>query len=529
MIKLRKNVEDKKKRFIRHGPFQGSYYIRIQTNERIKINRTYFSPDRKKNPDKIAIMFTSRTTLQEMFLLFIFLAAIFGAIYKDYPLLSSYGADEDFDVMKPFLMDSGYSLYKDIWNDQPPVFSYILWAWLKIWGFSLPAARILITLFSSALLLALYSAVKMINGRKGAWFSMLCLILSPYFLQMSSIVLIGMPAMSLLMISYALAVYYEKQGTLFSFLGSLIFFVLAAGTKLMACLGLPFLIIIWIMGERNHGALKLSNFLWILSALFLLSSYYFLLKDQLLDTHVMARHRIGGYHFRTILSWIYSQSYCLLAACFIFLKFFQLKKTVALMSLCWFICTLVILLLHRPVWHHYSLFLSVPLCLCAGIGFNEMIQMKKQILASLGLLGIGLVLGGSIPSHLKKYREIHDLTYQEHAPLMECVWFLKNVPTSGPVFTDRPIIAFQAGKCVIPELCVYSLKRFYTGYLNDDYLTEALKKYSPDVLLFYNPVPMNYSKLIHYIHAHYVSSYSPDGSKFFFKRQKTTWKTKISN
>ncbi len=99
----------------------------------------------------------------KILLFFFFLAAMYIIINIIKPPLSQtfeYIPDEGFNLMKSSLFLKGYLLYKEIWSDQPPLFTVILSYWLKLFGLSVYHGRILILIFSTILLWAFYQIIK---------------------------------------------------------------------------------------------------------------------------------------------------------------------------------------------------------------------------------------------------------------------------------------------------------------------------------------------------------------------------------
>ena len=43
-----------------------------------------------------------------------------------------FSTHESYETMKPFLCNQGHALYREIWNDQPPLFTIILAAAVTI-------------------------------------------------------------------------------------------------------------------------------------------------------------------------------------------------------------------------------------------------------------------------------------------------------------------------------------------------------------------------------------------------------------
>ncbi len=109
--------------------------------------------------------------------------------------------DEGFNLMKAFLYSQGFSLYTQIWNDQPPLFTVILSSWLKIFGNSILAARLLIIIFSALLIYCFYKIVSINLGRLPALIATFLLFTSWLYIRLSISVMIGLPSLSLAVLS----------------------------------------------------------------------------------------------------------------------------------------------------------------------------------------------------------------------------------------------------------------------------------------------------------------------------------------
>ena len=207
------------------------------------------------------------------------LLAFIWIYFYDYPHLHG-NEDEGFDVMKPFLLEKGYSLYTEIWNDQPPVFTYLLWGWFKIFGFSFPIAKFLVTCFSVLLLFTLFQIVKKINGIHGAYFAMGCLIISPHFIEMAGSVYIGLPALTFLVQAFYCGLQYSLQKKRLTFFISLTLFLLACGTKLMVILGFPILILFYLFPQKMPSKDRFINLGFILFSLCIVFCFFFSFLEQ---------------------------------------------------------------------------------------------------------------------------------------------------------------------------------------------------------------------------------------------------------
>ena len=88
-------------------------------------------------------------------------------IYLSLPLGSAleFGGDEGFELMKGYLCAKGYSLYSQIWNDQPPVLTMLLSLLFKSCGPSVLAARCLACGFGLLLFGTFFTLLQSLSGR----------------------------------------------------------------------------------------------------------------------------------------------------------------------------------------------------------------------------------------------------------------------------------------------------------------------------------------------------------------------------
>src|SRR5262245_53655979 len=106
------------------------------------------------------------------------------------------GGDEGFELAKASLCLKGYKLYSEVWNDQPPLHTFVLTQVLKHVSPTIFAARVLTSLFATLLLIALYLIVLRVSGLVAAILATGLLIASPGFLTLSSSCMLEIPALS---------------------------------------------------------------------------------------------------------------------------------------------------------------------------------------------------------------------------------------------------------------------------------------------------------------------------------------------
>jgi hypothetical protein len=109
--------------------------------------------------------------------------------------------DEGIELAKATLYGQGYQLYDPIWNDQPPLLTLLLAAWLKVFGSQIVAARLLILGFATVLVGSFFNILVRILGLGAALLGTLGLCLTLDFLRLSVSVMQGIPALALVMLA----------------------------------------------------------------------------------------------------------------------------------------------------------------------------------------------------------------------------------------------------------------------------------------------------------------------------------------
>src|SRR3974390_188569 len=74
------------------------------------------------------------------------------------------GADEDFELSKVTLVQKGYKLYTEVWNDQPPLYTFLLRHLTKNGSPNVLGPRLLTVLFSLILLSSFFLSVLLLSS-----------------------------------------------------------------------------------------------------------------------------------------------------------------------------------------------------------------------------------------------------------------------------------------------------------------------------------------------------------------------------
>src|SRR6266498_1053570 len=106
------------------------------------------------------------------------------------------GADEGFELAKATLSLKGYRLYTEVWNDQPPLHTFLIKQILKHISRSILGPRLVTTGFALVLLTSIFLICLRIGGLKVASLTTALLVGSPGFIELSASCMLEIPALA---------------------------------------------------------------------------------------------------------------------------------------------------------------------------------------------------------------------------------------------------------------------------------------------------------------------------------------------
>ncbi|MEM9541367.1 MAG: glycosyltransferase family 39 protein [Cyanobacteria bacterium P01_E01_bin.42] len=425
-----------------------------------------------------------------------------------------FDSDEGQEMVKALLYSQGFSLYGEIWSDQPPLFTFLLSHWLNVFDFlgnSIFSARLLVLCFATLLLWSFSQILRLSLGMIPALVGTLLLIFSLNFMRLSVSIMIGLPSLSLAMVAiYFLFLYFKKNQYSYFTVFSGIAFGLSLQLKMYTIFLFPLLLFYWLAPFKNKDASRkfggfLPGILWCLSwlgtftiagfllgALDLQNFFQFHLTSNVKD----AFPNQSSLHDITIM---YLQDldyglFAILGVC----QIWKSRDFFAKFPLIWLVLATAILLNHKPIWYHHYLLLSIPLTWLATYGIVEAIQVLKKIgwfaalkkrqvkaifkprYTAIALLFAYLALpvklsflGLQNQQFLQESRDRQEVLQQLVAYQDSTQW----------LFTDLPMYAAHAGLNVPPEIATLSRKRIASGEISDDFLKSLFAKYAPEQCL----------------------------------------------
>ena len=398
--------------------------------------------------------------------------------------------DEGINAGKARLLEHGYALYTQVWNDQPPLFTHLLRAWFDAFGWDLDHGRGLVLVFAAALVFAVYDLTRLADGHRAAAIAALALAASAYVQRLSVSLMIGLPAIALATLAIWALFRWLDAPRVGWLLASAALFGASLATKLFTAFLLP-VIALWLLAVTPADQARLRPaLLWVVSALVMSSLLLLALAGpqaagQLLAPHLAGRHAPALQHFdaRGLLltggaEWLLSG---LGGAAFAWLIWH--RRTYLLIFPAWALTALAVLLTHAPVWYHHQLLLTVPYCPAIGVWLAELSQHSPRSRGWLAMqrgaacLAIVALLSAAALHVLRAPRP------PAADPRQAVVAALRQHlgPRRIAISTD-PIYAFRAGASMPPGLAVLSDKRAATDLPFEAEIAAAFEDGGPEAV-----------------------------------------------
>jgi 4-amino-4-deoxy-L-arabinose transferase-like glycosyltransferase len=162
------------------------------------------------------------------------------------------GADEGFELAKATLCLHGYKLYSEIWNDQPPLHTFLITQIMKRLSPSILGPRLVTAVCAALLVASIYILSLRICGLWVAVLTTALLIASPGFIELSSSCMLEIPALAPAVAALAVLLVRERTRWHLAELLSGILFGMALQVKLVAMVLLPIAaLILWLRDRRD--------------------------------------------------------------------------------------------------------------------------------------------------------------------------------------------------------------------------------------------------------------------------------------
>ncbi len=470
-----------------------------------------------------------------------------GLMALFYPIRERFGDfDEGINLMKSLLVLRGHTLYSEIWSDQPPLFTHVLSLAIRFLGYRVGGIRLIVLLFSAILLWAAMQYIRRVWGAAHALGSVLLILLIPSYLELSTDIKVGLPALSFAMLSLLTLTGWHQERKDRWLVLSAIALSLSVLTKLFTGMLAPIFTIGVLIDQyhRTRAQIRARELLrpavvWgtvftgvtVVLGLLLVGPANL---SQLIENHLDARasefYRLN--RELTIAASLGKGWIILFLALPGSIFMYQSRRWLTLYPLVWATVAYLLLSQHAPVWSHQHLLVAVPAAILAGVAVVEALHSIPQIIRSgkpqgfRGMLSLATLLGLTVLIVVRMPPILNTLKLQptlrsaglrlsatEHRfiDIME-----EYADETRWIVTDRPIYAFRAGLSVPPHLAAFTEKRWVTGNLTEEHVLNTIRELEPKQVLFGR---FSFPTVERYLEPRYELVHSKPGLKLYIRNE----------
>jgi hypothetical protein len=422
------------------------------------------------------------------------------------------GADEGFELAKATLCVHGYKLYSQVWDDQPPLHTFLVTEALKHISPSVLVPRLITICFAAVLLASIFQIVRRVNGLAVAGLTTGVLIASPGFLTLSSSCMLEIPALAATAALWMLLI-PNRSGWRRPEIAAGILFGVAFEIKLIGLTLLPLAaLIIWLENRQAPKAGRrviLSGV--ILAAVIVVTT---IITDLLSSGGDYLAHFQQSWtsHFAKTQSSEYGSPSDYPFGWVILLRnwdatipalvglvvcAFEIRqRPLAVLPMAWLALNLTVFGLHKPWWNYYYVHTAIPLCWCAAIGLEAMIRKcvarrgaPQWALFVIFAGGVVSWMGGRVYLQIKTTR-----ASPRTASSLVFTQINRFKPYTKFFYACDPIYSFHAGIPMPPDLAVVMLKRLWSGDMTNAKIADEMSEIQPEMVLLRNdsrPVPFH--------------------------------------
>jgi len=415
--------------------------------------------------------------------------------------------DEGYELMKAFMWNQGFSLYQQIWNDQPPLHTALLAGLFRVFGPSVLVGRLLALGFTLLLLGALMDCVRRSEGIATALVAGICLLIAPQSLPLFLSIMLEVPTFALVMLSAVLLYKWDpKKNGIWLVASGLVagisLMVKLTGALFFPGLGLEIFYKVWKSSSPNRfRRFVIAMFYWSVPVLLVVAGTILLFPgisvDQLLVPHfsrAVSEASDVSKRFSPSLWWSFFFYLCLPACLGVVLRIWDRRLLTLRVPLLWFGTVFIAHCLHRPFWDYYFLHFAIPLAWLAAVGFKELflhaekafekadssiLQRLLWIVTLSVLFVLTLSKGGSF--WLQQWRSLRLSQKIDESIMVKTLQKYKD--RIHWVYSELLYFPFYAGVKIPPELVVLSFKRRVVMHWTAKDVIHILERYRPEFVI----------------------------------------------
>jgi len=449
------------------------------------------------------------------FLLPILIALIFLAFtFSYYPFREriQFDSDEGLNLMRSMLVALGHPLYSEVSSDQPPLFTQVLALLLRVVGFEVNPARLLVLLFSTLLVWSGAQFLQITWGKLTAILFLPLVIMVPRYLELSVSVMIGVPSIALAALSLLFVTFWHQKKANWWLILSGFALALSMLIKLFTGFLVPIFLIGIVVSTYFDG--KQQGYSWKMLQPAVIWGMSFAGTGILLGLALVGLQNVWMIIFPPLAAPAtadfqdpsYTINAHLQAAIPLLILGFlgalisiYRKNWLALYPLAWSALAYALLRFYSPVFYHHQLLITIPMAMLAagavgdGTLFLVRLTQSSDLIRVQTLLGAGALIGFLLVSihylplldkELMNHPRINDFTLKATPGKLKVLRIMgEYADQTNWIMTDAPMYAFRVQRPVPPSLATFSSKRLATGSLTEADILKAMREYRPEQVL----------------------------------------------
>ena len=408
-------------------------------------------------------------------------------------------------MAKATLSLKGCKLYADIWNDQPPLHTFLLTKVIQNFSSTMLGPRLLTSVFAMVLLSSVFVLCWRYNGNRVATLATLLLLFSPGFFLLASSCMLEIPALAPTMAALAVLAFGNRgKWPTVEVLSGLLFGI-ATEIKLISLIMLPIAGLLLWFHQRPvaFAAWHFIKFSLVLLAAMIVSA---VAVDFATCHCAYLAHfqQSWSSHFGSIKSLDYGspddhrfdwmtllRNWDLTVTASIGVGFCIARmadRPAASIPALWLVYNLLLFGLHRPWWNYYYVHTAIPLSWCAAIGIDALWAKLRWPQQRLRCVAMALCAVG-VSAWLVERMALQIQLVRHSTQTYTCLFLNEMKRYQGQarwLYAEEPIYSFHSGIPLVPDLAVVVAKRFWAGELTDAQVTEDLKIAKPGLILLKN-------------------------------------------
>ena len=266
--------------------------------------------------------------------------------------------------MRAFLLNNGFSLYSEIWLDQPPMLPTLLGLAFKWFEPSIVVARSLVLCIISLMLCSLFYIIYKTQNIFSSTTTLALVCFIPHFIKFSVSAMNGLPAIAFAVIACLGIYFYEVYRNYFFLVFAAFFVVVGLLTKLFVIVFIPAIAAELIYIEYKHCPDKvrikhlLSSAFWLFCTLFVFGVMSWLMAvdyNQILDPYSQAKDHFSEQPFKAVFNWMSKSNGISMLALGSLMWFRKKSMKLFFIPLISTVTAFIVFSHHTPIWPHHRM------------------------------------------------------------------------------------------------------------------------------------------------------------------------------